>query len=333
MDNRLAGRDGKRYSEVLTGHFRQIDAGKGGVEVELQSPEVSGLAVVESGIGLGISKAELQLETRSVAVDYIEGSHRLIRTEVYLPLVHPIRNRIPNSHLDEALQAFGIGFQAKKSAIVHMKFDAPRRIQIGEVNLPIIPSGMSPLSGGLLRGRIPQGGIVPQTADHMKAFFQQGKDESVLGKECIRNQVLGYGQQFVFHSNQKLPVPVHQVVVHLLKGLGIGCLQGAESHTFVIVNVNQANPHQLKTAFHRCRGTRPELPKPGRFVARLRNKARVHRNGTELSRTYLVRKVEVEREPIEVIPGEGVPVGLFGEHSVPAHVQKSLLVGDGHEKF
>ena len=333
MDNRLAGRDGKRYSAVLAGHFCQIDNGEGGIEVELESPEVSGLAVAQSGIGLGISKAELQLETRSVAVDYILGSHRLIRTEVYLPLVRPSFNRVPDSHLDEALQAFGICFQSKKTAMVHLKFDAPRRIQIGEVNLPVKPSGMSTLSGGLLRSRIPQCGIVPQSADHVEAFFQQGKDESVLGKECIRNQVLGYGQQLVFHSNQKLPVPVHQVVVHLLKGLGVGCLQGAENHTFMIVNVNQANPHQFKTAFHRCCGTRPELPKPGRLVARLRDKARVHRNGTELTSTDLVHKVEVEREPIEVIPGEGVPVGLFEEHSVPAHVQKSLLVGDGHEKF
>ena len=155
MYHRLAGRDGKRVSEVFACSLGQIDTGEGGVEVELQSPEVSGLTVVKSGIGLGVTKAKLQLEARSVAVDYITGSHRLIRTEVDLPLVHPVLNRVPDGHLDEALQAFGIGFQAKQAAIVHMKFDAPCKVQVGEVNLPIIPSGMSPLSGGLLRGRIP----------------------------------------------------------------------------------------------------------------------------------------------------------------------------------
>lgn len=77
----------------------------------------------------------------------------------------------------------------------------------------------------------------------------------------------------------------------------------------------------------------PELPKHGRFVSDLRDKARVHRNGFEFPSTGLVSKVEVEREPVEVIPGKGVPVGLFGEHFIPAHVQKSLFVGDGHEKF
>ena len=301
--------------------------------MELQSPEVSRLAVVESGIGLGITKAELQLKTRSVAVDYIFGGHRLIRTEVYLPLVRPLLIGVPDGNLDEALQTLGVRLESKKPALVHVKFDTACGIQIGEVNLPVKPSGMSPLSGGLLRGWIPQGGIIPQAADHMEAFFQQRKDEGVLGKECICNQVLGNGQQFVFHGNQKLSVPVHQIVVHLLKSLGVGRLQGAESHAFMIVNVNQANSHQLKATLHRRCRTRPELPKPGRLVARLRDKARVYRNGTELPSTDLVRKVEVEREPVEVIPGKGVPVGLFGEHSIPAHVQKSLLVGDGHEKF
>ena len=79
--------------------------------------------------------------------------------------------------------------------------------------------------------------------------------------------------------------------------------------------------------------TKAELPKPRRFVTRLRNKARVYRNGMELTSAYFVSKVEIGREPIEVIPGKSVPIGLFGEHSVPAHIKKSLLVGDGHEKF
>ena len=71
MDHRLAGRYRKRYSEVLAGGLGQVDTGEGSVEVELQSPKVSGLTVVETGVRFGIAKAELQLETRSVAVDYI----------------------------------------------------------------------------------------------------------------------------------------------------------------------------------------------------------------------------------------------------------------------
>ena len=81
MDHRLAGRDGERDSEVLTGSLGQVDTGEGGVEVELQSPKVPGLTVVEPGVGLGITKAELQLETCSVAVDYITGSHGFVRAE------------------------------------------------------------------------------------------------------------------------------------------------------------------------------------------------------------------------------------------------------------
>ena len=73
MDHRLAGRDGKRDFEVFASSLGQVDTGEGGVEVELLSPKVSGLAVVESGVGLGITKAELQLEACSVAVDYITG--------------------------------------------------------------------------------------------------------------------------------------------------------------------------------------------------------------------------------------------------------------------
>lgn len=333
MDHRLAGRDGKRDFEILASCLCQVDTGEGSVEVELQSPKVSGLAVVEPGVGLGVAKAELQLEACSVAVDYITGSHGLVRAEVDLPLVHPALNRIPDGNLDEALQTLGIGFQAKQTTIVHMKFDASCRIQIGEVYLPIIPSGMSPLSGGLLRGRIPQGGIVPQAADHMEAFFQQGKDEGVLRKERIRNQAFGYGLQLVLHGNQQLPVPIYQVVVHLLKGLGIGCLKGAERHTIVIVNVNQANPQQFEAPFGTTRRAGLELAKPRRLVSRLRDEARVHRNGTELTRAHLVRKGQVERKPVELVPGEGVTVGLFGEQSVPSHLEEIDLVGYRHEKF
>ena len=96
MDHRLAGRDGKRDFEAFAGRLGQVDTGEGSVEVELQSPKVSGLTVVEPGVGLGITKAELQLEACSVAVDYITGSHRLVRAEVDLPLVHPTLNRIPD---------------------------------------------------------------------------------------------------------------------------------------------------------------------------------------------------------------------------------------------
>ena len=147
MDHRLAGRDGKRDFEVLASRLGQVDTGEGGIEVEFQSPKVSCLTVVESGVGLGITKVELQLEACSVAVDHITCSHRLIRAEVDLPLVHPALNRIPDGHLDEALQAFGIGLQSKQPAIVQMKLDATGRVKVGKVIFSIIPSGMSPLSG------------------------------------------------------------------------------------------------------------------------------------------------------------------------------------------
>ena len=54
---------------------------------------------------------------------------------------------------------------------------------------------------------------------------------------------------------------------------------------------------------------------------------------SELSRTYLVRKEEVEREPVKVIPGEGVPIGLFSELAVPAHLQEIDLIWYCHEEF
>ena len=80
MDHRLAGRDGKGYFEVLAGGLGQVDTGEGGVEVELQSPKVSGLTVVEPSVRLGIAKAKLQLETSSVGIDYIMCSHLKLRT-------------------------------------------------------------------------------------------------------------------------------------------------------------------------------------------------------------------------------------------------------------
>lgn len=56
MDHRLAGRDRKRDFKVLAGGLGQIDTGEGGVEVELQSPKVSGLTVVEPGVRFGIAE-------------------------------------------------------------------------------------------------------------------------------------------------------------------------------------------------------------------------------------------------------------------------------------
>lgn len=58
MDHRLAGGDGKGYFEVLAGGLGQVDTGEGGVEVELQSPKVSGLTVVEPSVRLGIAIQE-----------------------------------------------------------------------------------------------------------------------------------------------------------------------------------------------------------------------------------------------------------------------------------
>ena len=107
---------------------------------------------------------------------------------------------------------------------------------------------------------------------------------------------------------------------------GVGCLKGAERHTIVIVNVNQAFSQQFEAPLGTTGRTGPKLAKPGRLVSRLRDKARIHRNGTELPRAHLVRKEQVEREPVEIVPGEVVPVGLLGEQSVPPHLEEIDLV-------
>ena len=90
-----------------------------------------------------------------------------------------------------------------------------------------------------------------------------------------------------------------------LKRLGVRCLKGTESHAIVILNVNQANAQQFEASLGTSGSSRPELSEPRSLVSRLGDKARVHRYGSELSRTHLVRKEEVEREPVKVIPGEG----------------------------
>lgn len=333
MDHRLAGRYRKRYSEVLAGGLGQVDTGEGSVEVELQSPKVSGLTVVESGVRFGIAKAKLQLETRSVAVDYITGGHGLVRAEVDLPLVHRVRIRIPDGNLDEAFEGLRVSLEAKQTSLVHVEFNAAGRVKVGKVNLAVVPSGMAPLARGLFRCGIPQGGIVPHAADHVKALVQKRQNKGLLGKEGIRDKKLGYGLKPVLHGYQEFPIPVDQVEVHLLKGLGVGCLKGTESHAIVILNVNQAKAQQFEASLGTSGSSRPELSEPRSLVSRLGNEARVHRYGSELSRTHLVRKEEVEREPVKVIPGEGVPVGLFSELAIPAHLQEIDLIWYCHEEF
>ena len=333
MDHRLAGRYRKRYSEVLAGGLGQVDTGEGSVEVELQSPKVSGLTVVETGVRFGIAKAELQLETRSVAVDYIVCGHRLVRTEVDLPLVHRVRIRIPDGNLDEAFEGLRVGLEAKQTPLVHVEFNAAGRVKVGKVNLAVVPSGMAPLAAGFFRCGIPQSGIVPHAADHVKALVQKRQNKGLLGKEGIRNKKLGYGLKPVLHRYQEFPIPVDQVVVHLLKRLGVRCLKGTESHAIVILNVNQANAQQFEASLGTSGSSRPELSEPRSLVPRLGNEARVHRYCSELSRTHLVRKEEVEREPVKVIPGEGVPVGLFSELTIPAHLQEIDLIWYCHEEF
>lgn len=101
----------------------------------------------------------------------------------------------------------------------------------------------------------------------------------------------------------------------------------------MIINVNKANPQQFEAPLRTTCCTRPEFAKPRRFVSRLRDKARVHHNGTELTCAHLVRKEQVECELVELVPGEGVPVCLFGERSVPSHLEEIDLVGYSHEKF
>lgn len=56
MDYRIVGRDGVRDFEVLASNFCQVDTGEGDVEVELQSPKISGLTVVEYDVRLGFLK-------------------------------------------------------------------------------------------------------------------------------------------------------------------------------------------------------------------------------------------------------------------------------------
>ena len=120
VDYGLAGRYRKRYSKILASDLGQIDAGKVGVEVELQSSEASCLTAVEPSMRLGISKAELQLETCPIAVDYVFSSHVLICAKVDLPLVCGVSIRIPDGHLDEALKTSGISLQSQKTPFVHV---------------------------------------------------------------------------------------------------------------------------------------------------------------------------------------------------------------------
>ena len=214
-----------------------------------------------------------------------------------------------------------------------MEFNAAGRVKVGKVNLAVVPSGMAPLARGLFRCGIPQGGIVPHAADHMEALVQKRQNKGLLGKEGIRDNKLGYGLNPILHGYQEFPIPVDQVVVHLLKGLGVGCLKGTESHAIVILNVNQANAQQFEASLGTSGSSRPELSEPRSLVSCLRDKTRVHRYGPELSRTHLVRKEKVEREPVKVIPGEGVPVGLFSELAIPAHLQEIDLIWYCHEEF
>ena len=51
-----------------------------------------------------VIKAKLQLETSSIAINYILDTHRVIGTEVYLPLCHILFARIPYGNLDEAFE-------------------------------------------------------------------------------------------------------------------------------------------------------------------------------------------------------------------------------------
>jgi hypothetical protein len=127
MDHRLAGRYRKRNSKVLTGGLSQVDTGEGSVEVELQ------------------------LKACSVAVDYITGYHRLVRTEVDLPLFYRVLIRIPDGNLDEAFEGLRVGLEAKQTPLVHVEFNAAGRVKVGKVNLAVVPSEMAPLDRSIVR--------------------------------------------------------------------------------------------------------------------------------------------------------------------------------------
>ena len=195
VNHGLAGGHREWHSQFLAGHLRKVDCGERCVEVELQSPEVSLLTIGQPCKGLRIAEAELQLETYSIAVDYIFSTHGDIRTEVYLPPVGPALKRIPYCYFYVAFEALGVGSKAEESSVVYGDFLAPRGVKVGKIHLPVIQFRATPFSCRRLCCRVEQHGVVPQTADDIELLLYQRPDKCFLGEERICNNGFGDGKQ------------------------------------------------------------------------------------------------------------------------------------------
>ena len=167
----------------------------------------------------------------------------------------------------------------------------------------------------------------------MEAVVHQGLDERPLREEGVRRDQFRYRLKLVPERYQVLPVPFDQVVAHLLEAPGVGRLEGGERRAFVVLDVQDPDPRDLESGPRRPRRAGPELPEPGCPVARLGDEARVHADGLQPAGAQLARQVQVEREPVEVVTHEGVPVGLFHELPVSPHLQEVDPVRNRHEEF
>lgn len=131
-------------------------------------------------LALPISKVKFQVETCFVVINYILDTHRVVSAEVNLPLCHVRLVWIPYGNLDEAFEWLGISLQSEQTTFVYFNLLTSRDVEIGEVNLSIIPLRMTSLSSWLLKCRIEQNRIVAEPAYHEEALLEQRIDERLF---------------------------------------------------------------------------------------------------------------------------------------------------------
>lgn len=153
---------------LLAHNFGDVDRCKRYVEDEVEFAQVSGLTMVQSGKLPRVAKAKLYLKSGTVVFDDVARRDIRIGRKIYLAAT-----RFGKMH-----QYAYIAFHCPRicsyrvcAAVFDIKRLATGFVRIVEINFLAFDTRTSPSSGAYTVVRVPQGCIVAQPADDMKAHL------------------------------------------------------------------------------------------------------------------------------------------------------------------
>lgn len=182
--------------------------------------------------------------------------------------------------------------------------------------------------------------VVPKAADDIESQGFGPGDESLLGKEGVRDKAAGQLQKVILERVYGPQVNANDgiVVVHMLEIVRNGAsyfvskgLLGHKMNSGPGIGVNEGEAHQLESPLDRGSASRPEVSHAGSLLPGLADMARVYGYCPAVWFAF-PDQCPVERYPVKLLP-EVHTETLFGRVPEPPHLKEVDAIWYGQKKF